>query len=268
MKVSMKGGTYGDQRHAIRAGPFVVSETEHPPHFHLARHSHERASLNIVLSGIYRESFAGEGAAYAPLTMIAKPGGEAHANQFGERGARCLIEVDEPSALGPFTDLFEKPASLVSPFGLRLVADLGRELRSPDIFTCLSIQALVTELLIDHSRRESRVYKQERPWVTRCAEILRAARGKRITLGSLGKAVGVHPVHLARTFKKEIGFTVAQYARRLRLEYAMDLLQHSDLMMVQIALEAGYCDQSHMARDVRRETGLSPSSLQRQVRCP
>jgi AraC family transcriptional regulator len=82
-----------------------------------------------------------------------------------------------------------------------------------------------------------------------------------LNLSRLAAAVGVHPVHLARTFRRTHGITVGGYARRVRTARAIALLGTSQSTLGEIAAEAGFCDQSHMARLVKRETGRTPGEL-------
>jgi AraC family transcriptional regulator len=62
-------------------------------------------------------------------------------------------------------------------------------------------------------------------------------------------------------FKQSVGVPVHQYVLRSRVAYAVDLLVKSKLPLSDVALQAGFANQSHMARCVRRATGLTPSTL-------
>jgi AraC family transcriptional regulator len=78
--------------------------------------------------------------------------------------------------------------------------------------------------------------------------------------------VGVHPVTLARAFRRAFGCTVGEYVRRLRIERAARQLADSDLSLAEIALGAGFSDQSHFSNLFRRHTGLSPFQFRRAIR--
>ena len=69
---------------------------------------------------------------------------------------------------------------------------------------------------------------------------------------------GVHPVHLARTFRETQGMTIGQYFRGVRLARATDLLRDPRRPLSDIAIEAGFSDQSHLCREFKRATGVSP----------
>ena len=75
----------------------------------------------------------------------------------------------------------------------------------------------------------------------------------------LGRAVGIHPVHVARVFRAHRGMSPASYARELRLSWAAQRLADSDASVCDIAAQAGFADQSHFVRAFRRRTGMTPS---------
>jgi AraC family transcriptional regulator len=82
----------------------------------------------------------------------------------------------------------------------------------------------------------------------------------------LAHDVGVHPVHLAQAFHKSYRRTVGDYVRQLRIEYACHELAASETPIVQIALSAGFCDQSHFTRTFKRLIGVTPSQYRESLR--
>jgi AraC family transcriptional regulator len=85
-------------------------------------------------------------------------------------------------------------------------------------------------------------------------------------LSGLAQSVGVHPVTLARAFRHAFGCTVGEYVRSLRIERAAHQLAQTELSLAEIALGAGFSDQSHFSNLFRHHTGLSPSKFRRLVR--
>ena len=78
--------------------------------------------------------------------------------------------------------------------------------------------------------------------------------------------VGVHPVTLARAFRRTFGCTIGEYLRRLRIERAAEQLATGTQPLAEIALAAGFADQSHFSNVFRRRVGMSPSAYRREVR--
>jgi AraC-like DNA-binding protein len=70
---------------------------------------------------------------------------------------------------------------------------------------------------------------------------------------------GLSTHHFARAFKQTVGLPPHGYVLQRRIEHAQKMLRNTDLPMSEIALSAGFSDQSHLARHFRRMTGMSPS---------
>ena len=65
--------------------------------------------------------------------------------------------------------------------------------------------------------------------------------------------------HFARSFRQSLGIPPHNYIVQRRVEHAQQLLRNTDLPLSEIAIEAGFTDQSHLARHFRTITGVSPS---------
>jgi AraC family transcriptional regulator len=79
----------------------------------------------------------------------------------------------------------------------------------------------------------------------------------------LALEAGVHPVHLARVFRARHGISPGEYLRRRRLDWAAHRLAESAVPIADIALEAGFADQSHLTRSFHRWMGLTPLQYRR-----
>ncbi len=84
-----------------------------------------------------------------------------------------------------------------------------------------------------------------------------------LTLAELARVASASPSHFKVLFKQSVGMPVHQYVIRCRVDRATHLLLHGALPLSDVALEAGFANQSHMARCVRRVTGMAP----RELRC-
>lgn len=84
----------------------------------------------------------------------------------------------------------------------------------------------------------------------------RVIDGRFLTLS----VAGVHPVHLARVFRKFTGCSPAEFVRQRRLERAQVLVRDTMRPLADIAASCGYADQSHFSNVFRRETGHTPGT--------
>ena len=66
-----------------------------------------------------------------------------------------------------------------------------------------------------------------------------------------------------RLFKELVGTNPKEYARIVRFQKSLKLLQHyqEDANQAQLAYQCGYADQSHFIREFRRFSGYTPLSL-------
>lgn len=82
-----------------------------------------------------------------------------------------------------------------------------------------------------------------------------------LPLTALAEVVGLSPSRLKTGFRRSVGVPVHQYGIRRRVERAVLLLREHRLPISQIALEAGFAHQSHLALHLRRLLGVSPRQL-------
>ena len=74
-------------------------------------------------------------------------------------------------------------------------------------------------------------------------------------------ALGLSERSLHRELVHWAGLPPKALARIFRMQAAMRHLRAGRMRLPAIALEAGYADQPHMTRELRRLTGLTPSAL-------
>jgi AraC family transcriptional regulator len=256
----------------VEVGGFTITEGIHHHDADLPWHDHETPSICFVLRGGFTELWRGGSIACTASTLKITPAGERHWDRFNRGDVRgLLIEPNDSqvSAIRPYSSVLDERVSfhggLVPSIGWRIYD----ELRRMDASAPLAIEGLLLELVAAASRLQepNAGSGPERPrWLEDARERIHAELGARPSLSGLARAVGVHPVTLARAFRRAFGYTVGEYVRKLRVERAARQLADSDLPLAEIALGAGFSDQSHFSNLFRRHTGLSPFKFRRVVR--
>lgn len=79
-----------------------------------------------------------------------------------------------------------------------------------------------------------------------------------LTIEEMARQVFISKYHLIRSFKQEIGLTPHQFQIQNRVRKAQRLLNQS-LSITEVALTAGFFDQSHLIRNFEKIVGLSPT---------
>jgi AraC family transcriptional regulator len=85
--------------------------------------------------------------------------------------------------------------------------------------------------------------------------------GRDLALGEIAGVVGLSVSHFKTLFRKSLGMPTHQYLIRRRVERAAMQLRRGRMPIGQIALENGFCHQSHLALHTRRVLGLTPQEL-------
>lgn len=101
------------------------------------------------------------------------------------------------------------------------------------------------------------------PWP--CTLSVRRARlliekGQRVSIDELCECVRVPPHVLGRGFRRELGTTPHQYQIMVRLSQASHDLRRG-VPPADAAIRAGFYDQSHLGRHMRRRLGLTPAAI-------
>lgn len=97
----------------------------------------------------------------------------------------------------------------------------------------------------------------------RVCEKIDAELEQPLALADLAKEAGMSTFHFAREFRLATGAAPHQYLVRRRLARAIMLLADEELSITRVAAEVGFAHASHMARHLRRFTGLAPMSLRK-----
>jgi len=85
--------------------------------------------------------------------------------------------------------------------------------------------------------------------------------GRDLALGEIADAAGLSVSHFKALFRKSLGMPPHQYLIRRRVERAATQLRKGNMPIGQVALENGFCHQSHLALHTRRVLGLTPQEL-------
>jgi AraC family transcriptional regulator len=130
------------------------------------------------------------------------------------------------------------------------------------------MEGIALELLAGISRHSSSDTSTKPRWLRSVRDLLHGRFREKLVLGDIAAVVGVHPSHLARTFRRCYGCTIGDYVRNLRTERARHELRVTDRPLAELAVALGFADQSHFATSFKRQTGVTPGAFRNSFRAP
>jgi AraC family transcriptional regulator len=239
--------------------------TQYRPESALQQHAHASTNITFVRHGHYRETFEKRERWCEPDMLIVHPSGELHANLHGPSGVRLLNVEFDPARVGLLDDvapLLQQPFEQRSGRYTLLANAIEAELRRDDDVSPLSLESLVLETFVT-AFCDRVASDRNHKWLGRVVDVLHESTEPRISMSDLAAVAGVHPVHVAREFRRTFRCTVAGYLRTVRVRRACEALAESDLPLSSIAQTAGFSDQSHFTRIFHATMGMSPGSYRR-----
>lgn len=246
-------------------GPFELQLLAFAPAHYIPEFPVEQPYLVVVLEGDVAKRFGRIHWSLQPDSFATMPVGAAHTSAFGPAGTTVLAVRSRDADAEPFGALLRRlrhvRAAASSTLGRRIAA----ELRAGDESWPLAAEGLVLQLLATAGRAGRCERSPRASWLGDVREQLHEQTPATASLSELAASVGVHPAHLARSFRRVYGVTVGEYARELRLDWAAAQLALPDASLAQVAAAAGFADQSHFTRAFRRHTGVTPGRYRRLV---
>ncbi|MCR9283188.1 MAG: GlxA family transcriptional regulator [Rhodobacteraceae bacterium] len=179
----------------------------------------------------------------------------AYADAFRERFPDVELDPDR---------LIVDGGDILSAGGLMSWTDLG--LKLVDRFLGPVVMGETARMmLVDPPGREQRYYSGFSPRLThgdaavlKVQHFLQRHGGKEARLATLAVEAGLEERTLLRRFQKATGLTTTEYAQRLRVAKAQELLQFGRLPIERISWEVGYSDAGAFRKIFHRIVGLTP----------
>src|SRR3569832_2500924 len=143
----------------------------------------------------------------------------------------------------------------------RLAAERGHS----HAFSTLAVDGLVLESAALVGRDAEADEPGLPAWLARARDHIEATAPEPPSLQALAQAVGRHPAPLARAFRRAFHMSVGEFGRRALLVRASRLLASTAAPLSEIALECGFCNQTHQTHKNRAAYGVTPARWRRRV---
>jgi AraC family transcriptional regulator len=252
-----------DESERLRSGARLL-EVTYAPERHFAPHVDHQFRISLVLRGHLRETHDGTEEQASTLSVVTKPGDARHADRFGPGGARLLSVTASP-------ETFEAPDRSIESLRrwrwvhqgpvTRAAAGVvsARRTAAPDRAEAMAeaVDGLVDALTTTAARPTG----APPSWLQQVRDRLRATYDRTVPVSTLAEDAGVHPTHLTRRFRQHFGCPVTTYRQQLRVKAAAHAVATTDRSLAAVALDCGFCDQSHLTHVFREHLGSTPGAF-------
>jgi AraC family transcriptional regulator len=222
-------------------------------HACIPEHAHDWPVLSIFVLGRYsNQTELGEAEIAGPSAILYRAGA-AHRNIVGPAGFEQIEIEFDPAWLGQ---------SLIpdAPVSRWLGGHTAAEARALARLCGREVEEEQLRAALRRFLQGAGSQAHDPPaWVGKATQ--RLSEETSLRAGDLAGEMMRHPSWLGTAYRRATGEGLMEAAARFRLERAARLLRETDQTAAWIALEAGFCDQSHMHRTFRRLLGRSPSEV-------
>jgi AraC family transcriptional regulator len=243
-----------------------LAEGSYTPGERQEKHAHSYTSISFVLAGSLQET-VGKMPEYAfPFSTVIKPCGTEHTDHFGDAGAR-MLSVQFPGNLVAALKDWDSSLStwrwVHGGLPARLMLRLLKAYRRPAT-TDAELEDCVYEILASLPSHLSPTSGADAPrWIQLVKQELEDTFADGVRVHELAARAEVHPVYLARQFRRHMGCSITDYRRLLKARAAAQSLTSSNDSFAAAATQWGFADQSHLGRVFKSVTGLTPLDYRR-----
>jgi AraC-like DNA-binding protein len=129
--------------------------------------------------------------------------------------------------------------------------------------------ALLLELMVFLARKYSTTRNNSGKALLKLSKVFNLLESnfhRNWNLESIANHIGMSKSNLLLTFKQATGQSPINYLIQLRIQESMELLQHSDTPISNIAFAVGFNDSNYFSRQFNKITGMSPRAYRNQIK--
>lgn len=257
------GSFFGELHGLVDLTDFLLADASYEAGKRLPQHSHEEAFFCLFVKGTYEERHGGNVVSYKPFTAAFHPPGKSHTVEVGSSAGYIFSVEVRDSLLNRLREYAPIPPASTDLRGgemVWLMSRLFREYKEMRGCSPLTVEGLVLEMLALTASGQA-AEKGPPPWLSRVVDLLHSRFRQNLTLNEVAAEANVHPIHLSRVFRKFHGQAVGDYVHGLRVQFATRQLCRAEITLAEIALQAGFSDQSHFTRVFKQLTGRTPGEF-------
>lgn len=230
--------------------------TANAPEDEVQPHTHEEAHFVLALSNGYMSSAVGAPSVSCTPLLIYNPAGTEHQDRF-YRGQGRFLAIS-----GGLSRVDGRARRVLDPLALRIARLLAEQLYTAPVMV-LEGWVLQLRAAVEPAASDQKVQEVAPPWLRSAVEMIFTSDDAGLNATAVATECGVHPVHLARVFRRHLGCSPGEVLRGCRLERATAIIGRSCASLADAAVQCGFVDQSHLSNRFRAAYGATPSSWRR-----
>jgi AraC-like DNA-binding protein len=230
-----------------------------PSHACVPEHAHDWPVLSLYVIGSYlNETEVGQRFICGPSAVFYRAGAS-HRNTIAAVGFEQIEIEFDPDWLG--CQLL--PSAPVTRW---IGARAGREARDVARACESGVSATQLRAALQRFLEVARCQPHGEPpsWIGTMTR--RLGEDTTLSINDLAREAGRHPSWVGAAYRQATGEGLQETAARFRVERAVRLLRETVDPYASIAVDAGFCDQSHMNRTFRRVLGRAPGAVREERR--
>lgn len=261
-------GELDGKSRTLKVGVFTFVERNYAPRLTQSRHAHSTAKMSLVISGGVSELTSKGETDAGPGDLVVKPRGFEHADRFAAHGTRMFsvyFSAEDHEMMPDWARLVKGYRWLASPGVARQGFATYQAFRRAVATEVPAADERVLELLgvIDQTRTGHLPQSGVSKLVDRARELIHSHVGGTLLVQDIARSIGAHPVYLTRVFRSRLGLSLSEYIQRVRVQKAASMLSFGEMPAAEVAIEAGFADQAHSCRMIKRWFGLTPVTYRR-----
>ena len=264
---SFPAGYFTGETASWHTAGVILSEVRHSVAKAVPRHAHDAPYFSLLLEGSYSERGESFDLLYEPYTLVFHSAHTVHEDEMSGPSRFFAVELLKRWD-AVITELGGARAHVFELNGgdpVWLVLRLYREFVSRPREGEGAVESLLYELCA-HVAARSTEEDREPEWLAQIDARVGESFQDPLDLIVLASNAGVHAAHLCRTYRRFRGRTINDAIVGMRVQHVCRRLVESNDPLAEIAVDAGFTDQSHMTRVFKRLTGYSPGAHRRRER--
>lgn len=254
------GAFIGSRSLSVETGGFKIGlwRAALPPegvHEHVHEDAHFVLTLDDGYHSLARDRETPRGQAFRAGSLIWNPPGVEHRDSFERPGGRFLSVSFMPPADAPRDHPLRLDHARAERAARLLVGRTARFGEGDGV----AVEALALDMASAALEGSATRDGPPPPWLFRARQAIEdLAVHPGLEVRDVARSVGVHPVTLARRYRRHFGHSPGDAIRRARINRAISALTRG-ARLTDLAAQAGYADQSHLTREFGAAYGLSPA---------